>query len=82
MAEQPEYFRIIGAIRNIETIASGRGVRVRRKLKEQYGGDNWRKLKGVARVETDDGYIGDAEIHWYAAHGIGAVWWKIKRPLA
>jgi len=81
MAEEPENFRILGAIRNIETIASGRGVRIRHLLKEKYGGENWRKLKGIAQVEGDDGYLGEAEIHWYTAHGVGPVWWKIKRPL-
>ena len=45
------------------------------------GGQNWRKMKGVARVEDDYCYIGDAEIHWYEAHGIGKVRWKIKRRL-
>jgi hypothetical protein len=38
-------------------------------------------MKGVARVEKDDGWIGNAEIHWYDAHGVGKVQWKIKRKL-
>ena len=81
MAEIPRDFRFLGGLRNVQIIARGRGVRVREFLKEQYGGRRWRKMKGVARVETNDGYIGDAEIHWYEAHGVGAVGWKVKRPL-
>jgi hypothetical protein len=38
-------------------------------------------LKGVARVERDDGWIGNAEVHWFEAHGVGRVRWKIKRKL-
>jgi len=38
-------------------------------------------MKGVARVEKDDGWIGYAEVHWFEAHGIGKVQWKIKRKL-
>lgn len=38
-------------------------------------------MKGVARVEKDDGWIGHAEVHWYEAHGLGKVQWKIKRKL-
>jgi len=36
-------------------------------------------MKGVARVEDENGWIGDAEIHWFEAHGVGRVRWKIKR---
>ena len=81
MAEIPSDFRFLGRLRDVEIIARGRGVRLREILKEQFGGRRWRKMKGVARVEANDGYIGDAEIHWYEAHGVGAVFWKIKRPL-
>jgi len=41
----------------------------------------WRKLKGVARVRLRSGRIRMAEIHWYAAHGIGRREFKIKRFL-
>jgi len=73
--------KVIGPIRQTEIIATGRGVRVRHFLRDVYGGRNWRKMKGTARVEIDDGWIGDAEIHWYEAHGVGKVEWKIKRKL-
>ena len=79
MAEQPDDFRILGPIRDIDVIARGRKVRIRRFLRETYGSRNWRKMKGVARIEDEYGTIGDAEIHWFEAHGVGRVRWKIKR---
>jgi hypothetical protein len=78
----PVAFRIIGAIEKIEVIAQGRSLRIRGYLEDNYGGRNWRKMKGFAFVEEDNGYIGNAEIHWYEAHGIGRVDWKIKRRFA
>ena len=75
------YFKIIGVIHDIETIARGQGVRDHRRLKKLYGGSYWRKMKGVATVELRDGTIRLAEIHWYEAHGIGRKVFKIKRYL-
>ena len=72
-------FRILSEIRDIETIASGRGVYIRRHLERTYGRGRWRKLKGMATVELADGTICEAEIHWYEAHGIGRKEFKIKR---
>ncbi|WP_141611423.1 hypothetical protein [Litorilinea aerophila] len=72
-------FRIISDIRNIETIASGRGVHIRKYLERYYGRGRWRKMKGVATVELADGTFWEAEIHWYEAHGIGRRDFKIKR---
>jgi hypothetical protein len=43
-------FKIVSALRDIEVIASGRGVRIRRALRRLYGRGNWRKMKGVAEV--------------------------------
>lgn len=74
-------FRILGEIRDVETIASGRGVYVRRYLERTYGRGRWRKLKGMATVELADGTICEAEIHWYEAHGIGRKDFKIKRVI-
>jgi hypothetical protein len=48
---------------------------------KKYGGRNWRKLKGVALVEKENGWIGNAEIHWFEALGVGKVHWKVKREL-
>ncbi len=74
-------FKIISEIREIETIASGRGVYIRRHLERAYGRGRWRKMKGLATVELEDGTICEAEIHWYEAHGIGRKDFKIKRVI-
>jgi hypothetical protein len=74
-------FKILGEIRDIETIASGRGVYIRRHLERIYGRGRWRKMKGIALVELPDGTICEAEIHWYEAHGIGRRDFKIKRVI-
>ncbi|MGB9202807.1 MAG: hypothetical protein WCB94_02405 [Terriglobales bacterium] len=75
------YFKIVGVTTNVETIASGTALRERRRLWKAYGKGRWRKLKGTADIEFDDGAICHAEIHWYEAHGIGAKEYKIKRIL-
>jgi len=72
-------FKILSEIRDIETIASGRGVYIRRYLERTYGRGRWRKMKGIATVELADGTICEAEIHWYEAQGIGRKDFKIKR---
>jgi hypothetical protein len=74
-------FEIIGKIRDIETIATGRSVRDLLKLRKRYGKGRWRKMKGLATVRLEDGTIHTAEVHWYEAHGIGKKEFKIKFPL-
>ena len=74
-------FEILGQIREAETIASGRGVHIRRYLARTYGKGRWRKMKGIATVKLVDGTIFDAEIHWFEAHGIGRKDFKIKRAI-
>jgi hypothetical protein len=74
-------FTLIGRIRNIETIASGTGVRVLRYLRSRYGPGNWRKMKGISEVMYADGSICLVELHWYEAHGIGRRELKDKRVL-
>jgi hypothetical protein len=64
-------FAIVGEITDIETIAVGKGVRDRRRLRKEHGVGRWRKLKGIASVRLASGRIRLAEIHWYEAHGIG-----------
>ena len=76
-----ESFEIIEPIRQIETIASGEGIRDLVFLEERFGQGDWQKLKGFATVRLQDGTIHEAEIHWYEAHGIGKQWVKIKRFL-
>ncbi len=75
------HFKIIGRITNQELIASGKGIRERKRLWKAYGKAHWRKLKGTAEIQFSDGTIRYAEIHWYEAHGIGAKEYKIKRIL-
>lgn len=75
------YFTIEGEIADIETIASGRGVRSRGRLRQKHGAGRWRKMKGSADVRLPDGRLRRAEIHWYEAHGIGKREFKIKRFL-
>jgi hypothetical protein len=74
-------FEILGPIRLVERIASGSGVRDRRRLVRQYGRAAWRKMKGVAKVRLGDGTVIDAELHWYEAHGIGKRETKLKKPI-
>jgi hypothetical protein len=74
-------FRILEALRDVETIARGRGIRELPRLRRTYGAGRWRKRKGVARVRLKDGAVRLAELHWYEAHGIGSYEHKIKRYL-
>ena len=75
-------FEILGDIEQIETIAKGTEVRDRARLRRAYGGRQWRKCKGVARVRLlANRMVRLAEVHWYEAHGIGRVEFKIKRRL-
>jgi len=75
------YFRIVGEITNVETIATGSGIRERARLRRLYGRARWRKRKGIAEVELPDGVVRTAELHWYEATGIGQREFKIKRYL-
>ena len=74
-------FEILGEIRDIETIATGRGVYIKLYLDRTYGKGRWRKRKGRATVQLADGTVGEAEIHWFEAHGVGRKDFKIKRIL-
>lgn len=72
-------FEIIGPIRHVETIAAGPSVRARARLRRLYGRGRWRKRKGTAKVRLPDGFLGEAEMHWFEASGIGRREVKIKR---
>ncbi len=74
-------FEIVGQIIDIQSIAVGRGVHDRTRLKKLYGKGRWRKLKGFATVRLPDDTIHKAELHWYEAHGIGRRELKLKLPL-
>ncbi|SFI59567.1 hypothetical protein [Planctomicrobium piriforme] len=75
------HFQIISDITQIETIAVNRGIRELRRLRKIYGKGRWRKLKGSAKIELENGEMRTAEIHWYEATGIGRKEFKIKRFL-
>ncbi len=74
-------FELAGEITNIEVIAIGNSIRELARLRKKYGKGRWRKLKGIARVRLPDGFLGEAEVHWYEAHGIGKREIKIKNLL-
>ncbi len=75
-------FEIVSQIRSVETIASGRQIRVLPQLRKKWGPGRWRKMKGFAFVRVlRSGRVREAEIHWYEAHGVGRRDFKIKRFL-
>lgn len=74
-------FELVGTIEQIETIATGPGVKARPFLRKIYGRGRWRKLKGVATVRLRNGKLRRVELHWYEAHGIGKRDIKIKKYL-
>jgi len=69
---------ILSDIRNIEVIARGSSVKIRKKLEKIHGRGNWRKMKGIAEVRLSDGSIRLCEIHWFEAQGIGKKHIKVK----
>ncbi|MBI3959078.1 MAG: hypothetical protein HY328_09735 [Chloroflexi bacterium] len=79
---QDEDFDLLSDISDIETIARGTGVRIRRYLSATYGNGQWRKRKGntwIRIIRTDE--VQFAELHWFEAHGIGRRDMKRKRKL-
>lgn len=71
-------FSILGEIQGIETIAVGNSIRELERLRKVYGSGRWRKLKGIATIQLEDGTVCRAELHWYEAHGLGKKEIKIK----
>ena len=61
---------IVGDIADVQTIATGHGIRRLEQLRKRYGGRWWRKLKGVATVRLATGSTRLAEVQWYEAHGV------------
>ena len=74
-------FVIISQITDIAIIAKGSGVDISHRLNQEYGQANWRKLKGFATVEYENGQVWEIEVHWYEANGIGRKKEKDKRKL-
>ena len=74
-------FELVDDLTNIQTIATGRGIRDLPRLRRLYGKGYWRKMKGSAQIRLRSGRIRLAEIHWYEAHGIGKKEFKRKQYL-
>jgi hypothetical protein len=55
-------FELVGDLTDIETIATGRGIRELPRRRRLYGKGRWRKMKGSARIRLKDGRIRLAEI--------------------
>ena len=68
------YFRVLGEITDVETIAHGSGIRELVRLRRRYG-------RSRAQVELVGGVVRVAELHWYEATGVGPREFKIKRYL-
>ena len=75
------HFEILGELSDVETFATGSGIREIARLRKVYGRGRWRKRKGIGRVRLADGSIHLAEVHWYEATGIGRKEFKIKQLL-
>lgn len=73
-----EFKRYFLPITDVEIIARRFSIRELNRLRRDYGGRNWRKLKGNALVELADGTIRFAELHWYECHSVGKRDIKIK----
>ena len=71
-------FEILGEISEVETFATGSGIREIARLRRVYGRGRWRKRKGIARVRLAGGSFHIAEVHWYEAARIGRKEFKIK----
>ena len=75
------HFRVLGSITHIKTVAIGAAIREIARLRRRYGRARWRKRKGVARIQLEDGTVRLAELHWYEATGVGRREVKLKRYL-
>jgi hypothetical protein len=72
-------FEIISELAQVETFAVGTAIRELERLQRIYGKGRWRKCKGIATIQLEDGAIYLAELHWYEAKGIGKKEFKIKQ---
>ena len=75
------YFELIGPILQVERIAVAHSIRDGPRLRRLYGRGRWRKRKGIATVRLADGFVCEAEVHWYEATGIGRRELRVKRLL-
>jgi hypothetical protein len=72
------FFKIIGKVSDVETIAQGTRIR---ELSATVEGLRSRPVEETERHGNADGSACHAEVPWYEAHGIGAKEFKIKRIL-
>jgi len=73
---------ILSPITEVETIAEGKRIHIRKYLERRYGGKNWKKKKGTAVIkDPHTGLPRRAEVHWFESHGVGKVEIKKKRWL-
>ena len=69
------------------TIASGNGIKDIKRLIRDYPMQNgektkaedWKKMRGTARIKTKDGLLKIAEVHYYQGKNIGKIEFKVKR---
>jgi hypothetical protein len=64
-------FEVIGEITDVQTFATGRGMREPPRLRRILGKAAGESEKGIATVRLRDGSRRRAEIHWYEATRIG-----------
>jgi len=55
-------FQIIGSLEDVQIIAIKHSIRDLKFLERMYGQGRWRKLKGIAKVQLENGRIRLAEI--------------------
>jgi hypothetical protein len=75
-------FEILGRLRDIETIASGRAIQELRRLRKFYGRGRWRKVKGVATIRLPNGSACEASFTGTTRTGSEKVTrsWSAKNP--
>lgn len=73
-----EFRRYFPPLEKVETIGVQFSIRDLNRLRRDYGGKKWRKLKANAFVELLDGTTRFAELHTNEAHGVGKREMKIK----
>ena len=75
-------FEIISEITSVENIKVTNGIREIARLRKDYGGSRWRKMKGIATVRRDTGSVKIVELHWYEENSIGKREIRIKRNVS
>ena len=75
-------FEIISEITRVENIKVTNGIREIARLRKDYGGIRWRKMKGIATVRRDTGSVKVVELHWYEENSIGKREIRIKRNVS